>query len=107
MVLTLSPGDFMPQRFRVVLTRDFYDDNGVLKFKDIGLDILSDRDRLEVGCFAEHRPEIGPDQVAGAQGIIVLTPRVTAASLTQNDQLLAIGRFGVGYDSVDVDACTR
>lgn len=97
----------MPQRFRILLTRDFYDDSAVLKFRDIGLDLLSDRARLDVGCFAEHRPEISADQVADAQGVIVLTPRVTAASLARNDHLLAIGRFGVGYDSVDVDACTR
>ena len=38
--------------------------------------------------------------------MIVLTPRVTAASLAGNPDLLAVGRFGVGYDSVDVNACT-
>ena len=31
---------------------------------------------------------------------------VTVQSLSKADNLLAIGRFGVGYDSVDVDACT-
>src|SRR5205814_199569 len=39
-------------------------------------------------------------------GVIVLTPRVTARSLSGAADLLAIGRFGVGYDSVDVAACT-
>jgi phosphoglycerate dehydrogenase-like enzyme len=32
---------------------------------------------------------------------------VTKASVSRSDDLLAIGRFGVGYDSVDVDACTE
>jgi phosphoglycerate dehydrogenase-like enzyme len=32
---------------------------------------------------------------------------VAAESLERSGDLLAIGRFGVGYDSVDVDACTR
>jgi phosphoglycerate dehydrogenase-like enzyme len=36
----------------------------------------------------------------------VLTPRVTSASVADSSELLAIGRFGVGYDSVDVAACT-
>ena len=39
-------------------------------------------------------------------GVIVLTPRVTAQSLSAAQDLLAVGRFGVGYDSVDVSACT-
>jgi phosphoglycerate dehydrogenase-like enzyme len=45
--------------------------------------------------------------VGDAQGVIVLTPRVTAASVSRAENLLAIGRFGVGYDSVDVAACTQ
>ena len=32
--------------------------------------------------------------------------QVTAASLSRSENLLAIGRFGVGYDSVNVPACT-
>ena len=35
-----------------------------------------------------------------------LTPSVTAKSVSQSDDLLAIGRFGVGYDAVYVKACT-
>ena len=31
---------------------------------------------------------------------------MTAHSLSAADDLLGIGRFGVGYDSVDVAACT-
>ena len=36
----------------------------------------------------------------------MLTPRVTATSLLNTPDLLAVGRFGVGYDTVDVAACT-
>jgi phosphoglycerate dehydrogenase-like enzyme len=39
--------------------------------------------------------------------VIVLTPSVTAKSLSESGDLLAIGRFGVGYDAVDVKACTE
>jgi phosphoglycerate dehydrogenase-like enzyme len=38
--------------------------------------------------------------------VIVLTPKVTAQSVAQARDLLAVGRFGVGYDAVDVPACT-
>src|SRR5262249_18040575 len=56
--------------------------------------------------FASHRPQIGADQLRGANGVIVLTPQVTCDTVSEADDLLAVGRFGVGYDSVDVVACT-
>ncbi len=92
--------------FRVDLTADFYDDQGHLKYTDVGLDRLTAVPGMEVGRFAEHRSEITPEQLAGVHGVLVLTPRVTTQSLSEADDLLLIARFGVGYDSVDVAACT-
>ena len=57
--------------------------------------------------FKEHRPEIGTDQIGDANGVVVLTPSVTAATVANARDLLAIGRFGVGYDAVNVAACTE
>jgi phosphoglycerate dehydrogenase-like enzyme/2-keto-3-deoxy-L-rhamnonate aldolase RhmA len=91
---------------RVALTGDFHDASGRLRYRDIGLGLF-DGTGIEVRPFAEHRAEIGADQLLGVNAAIVLTPRVTAASLTQATDLIAIGRFGVGYDSVDVPACTE
>ncbi len=92
--------------FRIVQTADFYDDDGEPKFADLGLGLFDDHYNIEVSKFAEHRSEIAPDQLTNSNGVIVLTPNVTANSLAGCADLLAIGRFGVGYDSVDVDACT-
>ncbi len=92
--------------FRIALTGDFYDDAGNIKFGDIGLDRLQNRPGIEMTRFAEHRPVIGPDQFGDANGVLVLTPRTTAATLANSDNLLALARFGVGYDNVDVAACT-
>ncbi len=93
--------------FRVALTADFYDASGATKYRDIGLSLFEDNGRIAVSPFPDHKPEIDPQQLVGMNGVIVLTPRVTAHSLTQSDDLLAIGRFGVGFDSVDVKACTE
>jgi phosphoglycerate dehydrogenase-like enzyme len=38
--------------------------------------------------------------------VIVCAPAVTKKTLQNTEYLLALGRFGVGYDSVDVKACT-
>src|SRR5262245_25822009 len=98
-----------PQRpcFRVVLTADFYDESGQPKFADLGLSVLAGHPHIEVTKFARHQQVIQPDQLSSAQGVVVLTPRVTAESIAGCADLLAIGRFGVGYDTVDVAACTR
>jgi phosphoglycerate dehydrogenase-like enzyme len=37
----------------------------------------------------------------------VLTPSVTAATVANARDLPAIGRFGVGYDAVNVAACIK
>ena len=92
--------------YRVALTADFYTPNGEFKFADIGLSTFDGQPHVSVERFAEHRPLVGADQLAGAHGVIVLTPMVTRDTVAQADDLLAIGRFGVGYDSVDVPACT-
>lgn len=91
--------------FRVALTGDFFDKNGQLRYRDIGLGLFN-QTNIEHFAFSEHRQEIGADQLTGANGAIVLSPRVTTASLANSHDLLAIGRFGVGYDSVDLTACT-
>src|SRR5262245_20761984 len=92
--------------FRIALTEDFYDARGKLRYADIGLALMQAAGNFEIHPFGEHRPEIEPSQLAKVNGVIVLTPRVTAKSLSAASELLAIGRFGVGYDNVDVAACT-
>ena len=95
-----------PAPFNVALTADFNDSHGQPKYRDIGLGVFDNAPRIAVSPFGEHHAEIQPEQLAGVNGVIVLTPRVTAHSLSAAADLLAIGRFGVGYDSVDVAACT-
>ncbi len=92
--------------FNVALTGDFHHPDGTPLYLDIGLDVLDAQPGIRYRPFAEHHREIDPAQIGDAQGVIVLGPRVTAKSLSKSENLLAIGRFGVGYDSVDVPACT-
>lgn len=91
--------------FRIGLTGDFYQ-SGQPVYPDFDLSALRAEPGIELVSFDEHRDEIAPEQLAGLNAAIVLSPRVTRQSLAQSDQLLAISRFGVGYDNVDVAACT-
>jgi phosphoglycerate dehydrogenase-like enzyme len=92
--------------FAVALTADFYNADGSTKYPDIGLGVFEAAPQIKLGRFAASSKELTADQVADANGIIVLAPRVTKQTVAQSANLLAIGRFGVGYDSVDVQACT-
>ena len=93
--------------FRVTFTADFLTDIGRPRFREYGFEELDRFPGIHASHFPKHEAEIAPEQIAGSQGVIVLTPRVTAATLEDSSALLSISRFGVGYDSVDVDACTK
>jgi phosphoglycerate dehydrogenase-like enzyme len=96
----------MKPSFEVLWTADFYDSAGAPKYRDIGAAVLAEEPRIHHSVFSEHRKQIGPDQLGQARGVIVLTPQVTAETVSRAEQLLVLARFGVGYDSVDVRACT-
>lgn len=93
--------------FLVVQTADFFGPDGRPKYRDMGLDVLKAHPHIEYKRLEEDLPELCTDQIKSANGVIVGSAKVTANSLSVSDQLLAIGRYGVGYEAVDVEACTR
>jgi D-3-phosphoglycerate dehydrogenase len=89
--------------FRVGVTRDFLKPDGSPGFGDIGLDQLT-----KAGISWEFLPAVTcdiPRDHADYDGLLVLAPRVTAQTVADSD-LKIVARFGVGYDNVDVPACT-
>jgi phosphoglycerate dehydrogenase-like enzyme len=108
MSASVRPGSVPGQgKFRVGFSADFRRDDGSLAFPDIGLSLLEGVDGVEYDFVREYRPEYLPDQIAGYDVLISLKPRVTAQSLEGASRLCAIGRCGVGYDNVDLKACTE
>lgn len=96
----------MPKTFRVGITRDFLNPDGSLGFGDMGLEIL----QQDPGIHAEFLPDLGAELPASVakdfDALLVLAPRITAATLAGGSRLALVSRFGVGYDNVDVAACT-
>jgi D-3-phosphoglycerate dehydrogenase len=92
--------------FRVGLTRDFLNPDGSIGFGDIGLHLLDGKPGLSYEFLAENTRELSADQICDYDALAVLAPRITAATLEGADRLAVIARYGVGYDSVDVPACT-
>lgn len=97
----------MNESFRLGITHDFLKPDGTLGFGDIGLDSLSQNPRIQ----REFLPNYGsvlPATVANDfDALLVLAPRVAEETLAGGDRLAIVARFGVGYDNIDVAACTR
>ena len=93
--------------FKVGITRDFLAGDGSLSYGDIGLSILEQTPNLQFEFLEADTPELTPSQIRDYNGLLVLAPKLTVATLEGNDQLRIVARFGVGYDTVDVPACTE
>ena len=92
--------------FRVGLTCDCLSPTGELVYKDIGLGLL-EAAGVDYTFLRDGADEVRPDQIRDLDALICLGPRVTEESLAGSARLAVVARFGVGYDSVDVEACTR
>ena len=93
--------------FRVGITRDFLAPDGSLGFGDIGLGLLDQNPDLHWEFLPGACDEIAPEVADEYDALLVLAPRVTARTVDACERLCLIARFGVGYDNVDIDACTR
>jgi len=91
--------------FRVALSADFRKSDGRPSFPEFDLSPLADHPGIEL-FYLEPEPEISAAQLVDVDALILLTPRVGAASLTPNGRLSMVARFGVGYDNVDLAACS-
>ena len=91
--------------FRVALSADFRKPDGSPSFPEFDLSPLEERSDLDY-FYLEPETEISAAQLAGVDALILLAPRVGAGSLTPNGRLAVVARFGVGYDNVDLAACS-
>ena len=91
--------------FRVALSADFRKPDGSPSFPEFDLSPLQDHPDIDM-FHLEPEAEISASQLTEVDALILLTPRVGAASLTPNGRLAVVARFGVGYDNVDLAACS-
>lgn len=96
----------MPE-FRVGITQDFLRTDGSLGFGDIGLSVLSENPQIEYEFLPDYGSELPKSAASDFDALLVLAPRVTGGTLDGSRRLTVVARFGVGYDTVDVAACTR
>ncbi|WP_119299662.1 NAD(P)-dependent oxidoreductase [Dongia deserti] len=96
----------MADTFRVALSGDFRKADGSPTFPDFDLAPLQSAPGVEV-AFLENANPVRADQIADFDALILLMPRFARESIHPNGRLSVVARFGVGYDNVDVPACTE
>lgn len=96
----------MADSFRVAVSGDFKKADGSPTFPDFDLAPLMNAPGVEVE-FIESANPVRADQLAGFDALILLAYRFTRDSIPPDGRLAVVARFGVGYDAVDVEACTE
>ena len=97
----------MAAPFSVGLTRDFLNAEGKLTFPDIGLGLLDAEPGVRHRFMDPHPSEVPADHLKEFDAIISMAPKYTRQTFTGAGRLVSIARFGVGYEMVDVPACTE
>jgi D-3-phosphoglycerate dehydrogenase len=92
-------------KFRVGVTCDFLKPDGSSDLDKIA-GPLFDKAGLYWEYIAEHSPELTAVQVKDYDALLVLGAGITTNTFTGTDRLAIVARFGVGYDKVNVQACT-
>jgi D-3-phosphoglycerate dehydrogenase len=91
--------------FRVALSGDFRKADGSPTFPDFDLTPLAQAKDVEM-VFLDNASPIRGDQLEDFDALILLAHRFDATSVPKSGRLAVVARFGVGYDTVDVAACT-
>lgn len=102
----------MSEVYRVGLARELLGmlrPAGELEPAELGLDLLEGHDGLEVAYLDNAANELSADDIAGYDAVLALAnlSAMPTETIVGAERLLHVARFGVGYDNVDVEACTR
>jgi phosphoglycerate dehydrogenase-like enzyme len=96
----------MPAPFRVALSGDFKKADGSPTYPDFDLTPLRTAPNVEM-AFLEPANPIRAEQLEDFDALILLAHRFAPESVPKSGRLAAVARFGVGYDTVDVPACSK
>jgi phosphoglycerate dehydrogenase-like enzyme len=92
--------------FRVGLGSDFLAADGSSQVAEPVAALLEPAG-VECEYFGVPRAELTPDDVGDFDAAITLWQRFTPATFDGVERLATIARWGVGYDMIDVEACTE
>jgi phosphoglycerate dehydrogenase-like enzyme len=91
--------------FRVAVSAAFRRSDGSWNFPGFDVTPLAEDATFEV-VQLHNPPAFRAEDLAGFDGLILSGDALPAAALPSDTGLAVVARFGVGYDKVDVAACT-
>ncbi|MCO5080675.1 MAG: dehydrogenase [Rhizobiaceae bacterium] len=92
--------------FRIALSGDFRKPDGSPTYPDFDLRPLYEAPGVEVEFLESNNP-LKAEQLEDFDALILLVHRFSPDSVPKSGRLSVVARFGVGYDTVDVPACTK
>lgn len=92
--------------YRVAISGDFIKADGTRQFPSFDLAPLEDDPRIEVTIVPAVDRVMPAEGLEGHDALILLGSRFERSSVPADGRLSVVARFGVGFDSVDLDACT-
>jgi phosphoglycerate dehydrogenase-like enzyme len=95
------------EKFRVALSGDFRKPDGSPTYPSFDLTPLTSNPDIETIWVDAVDGVIPASGLEGCHALILLMPKFTQASVPSGGTLAAVARFGVGYDTVDVDVCNE
>ena len=93
-------------RFRVALSGTFQTDNGEPVFPMFDLSPLADTLDIEFAYVNGVSGRMTAESMEDFDALILLLEKFDVDSIPLSGRLTLVARFGVGYDAVDVKACT-
>lgn len=95
------------KQFHVGLSSDFVKPDGTPAFPSFDFSPLQNDPHVALRFVPVVNGRIQAEEMEGLDALILLGARFDAQSFPADDRLKLIARFGVGYDNVDVAACTH
>lgn len=93
-------------KFRVAFSGDFRKPDGSPTYPDFDIETLRNTPGVEI-AYLESASPLRAEQLDDFDALILLAHRFDAGSVPKSRRLAVVARFGVGYDTVDVEACTK
>ena len=94
--------------FKVGISGDLLNNENEPCFGNAALEILKNRKDIEISWMNKNITELNSDMTSVYDAILLNLPKANAHSVSQIDcRLKIIARFGVGFDSVDIEAMKR
>jgi len=96
------------RKFKVGISAKLRHSNGDVVIPEVDLGPLETNDRIAVSTLPDvGAGKLNAEHIGDLDAIVLMLERVAAHTFTTQQNLLLAARYGVGYDTIDVDACTQ